>query len=120
MSNATSLMERRSTWPPDIEAEISFLLPEDGGRSAPALSGYRPQFFYSGRDWDAVQEYPDVSHANPGDTVRTHLWFLSPEEHVGKLRLGTAFLIREGRRVVGYGSVSRIINLEQSASRALS
>jgi hypothetical protein len=22
----------------------------------PAFNGYRPQFFYAGRDWDAVQQ----------------------------------------------------------------
>lgn len=107
----------RLNLPPDIEAEITFLLPEDGGRSHPAFNGYRPQFFYAGHDWDAVQEYPDVSQVNPGDTVRAHLWFLSPDEHAGKLRPGAAFLIREGRRVVGFGSVITVINLEQSAVR---
>ena len=107
----------RLNLPPDVEAEITFLLAEDGGRGGPAFNGYRPQFFYAGHDWDAVQEYPDVSQVNPGDTVRAYLWFLSPDEHAGKLRSGTAFLIREGRRVVGFGSVSRVINLEQSAVR---
>jgi translation elongation factor EF-Tu-like GTPase len=102
--------------PSDVEAEITFLSLEDGGRGSPAFDGYRPQFFYAGHDWDAVQKYPDVAQVNPGDTVRTYLWFLSPDEHVGRLRPGTAFLIREGRRVVGFGSISRIINLEQSAA----
>jgi hypothetical protein len=56
---------------------------------------------------------------NPGDTVRAFLAFLSPGSHLGKLQPGKAFLIREGQRVVGYGSVTRVIDLEASAKNAL-
>ena len=103
--------------PRDIEVEITFLPTAHGGRQGPAFNGYRPQFYYAGRDWDAPHEYPDVSQVNPGDTVRAFLAFLSPKEHVGKIRPGMAFLIREGGRILGYGSVLRIVDLESSAAR---
>jgi translation elongation factor EF-Tu-like GTPase len=105
-------------WPNDVEAEVTFLATEVGGRHGPAFSGYRPQFFYDGQDWDAIQFYPDVNQANPGDTVKVHFAFLSPEEHIGKLVPGKMFLIREGHRVVGYGTVTRILELEVSARKA--
>jgi Elongation factor Tu C-terminal domain len=91
--------------PKDIEAEVTFLPTQAGGRHTPALSGYRPQFYYDGLDWDALQFYPDVGQVNPGDTVRVHLTFLRPEAHAGKIKPGTLFLIREGQRTVGYGQV---------------
>jgi len=105
------------TWPKDIEAELIFLPTEAGGRKGPAFSGYRPQFFYDGQDWDAIQVYPDVERVNPGDTVRAYFAFLRPEMHLGKIMPGKLFLIREGNRVVAYGRVTRLIELEESARR---
>jgi elongation factor Tu len=104
--------------PKDIEAEIYYLTPEEGGRSSPAFTGYRPQFYYDGRDWGASHIYPDVEVANPGETVRAYLGFLSPEEHLGKIKVGMEFEIREGARIVGKGVVTKIMELENSAGRA--
>src|SRR5882672_78406 len=103
--------------PKDVEAEVTFLPTAHGGRQGPVFRDYRPQFYYAGHDWDAAHEYPDVPQVNPGDTVRVYLAFLSPAAHVGKLRPGMAFLIREGSKVVAYGSVTRLLDLESSAAR---
>lgn len=99
----------------DIEAELTFIPPDEGGRSMPAKSGYRPQFFYDGHDWDAQHDYGDVEEVAPGETVQAKLTFLSPQRHVGKLFPGKEFLLREGQRVVGHGTVTRILNLEAHA-----
>jgi translation elongation factor EF-Tu-like GTPase len=104
--------------PKDIEAEITFIPTEHGGRQGPAFNDYRPQFYYASHDWDAPQEFPDVQQVNPGDTVRAFLCFLSPDEHVGKVKPGMAFLVREGAKIVAYGSVTRLIDLEASATAA--
>ena len=103
--------------PPDIEAEITFLTTEEGGRSTPARTNYRPQFYYEGHDWDAAHEYPDVEWVHPGHTVRTLLRFLSPGAHVGRVLPGLEFEIREGARVVGRGRVTKILHLVESAER---
>lgn len=65
--------------PRDIEAKIYFLAPEEGDRFTPAFTGYRPQFYYNDRDWDASHIYPDVDVAKPAETVRAYLGFLSPK-----------------------------------------
>jgi len=101
----------------DIEAEVTFLPTAHGGRRGPVFGDYRPQFYYAGHDWDARHEYPDVSQVSPGDTARVYLAFLSPGEHVGKLRPGMAFLVREGSKIVAFGSVTRLLDLEASAAR---
>ena len=84
----------------------------------PAFTGYRPQFYYNGHDWDAPHIYPDVMQVNPGKTVRAYLGFLSPKEHLGKVYVGMDFLVREGSRTVGKGVITKIIELEESANRA--
>ncbi|MFN3243687.1 MAG: elongation factor Tu [Planctomycetota bacterium] len=101
----------------DVEVEITYLPTEHGGRSSPAFNGYRPQFYYAGNDWDAQHEYPDVERVAPGESARAFLNFLSPAQHVGRVVAGMPFLIREGNRVVGYGRVRRVVDLEQSAAR---
>jgi hypothetical protein len=101
----------------DIEGIVTFLTAADGGRSTPALSGYRPQFHYDGSDWDAMQTYPDVERVEPGMTIRVLFTFTRPQQHDGKLQVGKPFLIREGRRIVGYGAVTKLLELANSAQR---
>ena len=101
----------------DVEVEICFLRTEEGGRKGPARSGYRPQFYYDGNDWDAVHTYATDDWVQPGETVTGYLDFLSPDEHVAKLFPGMEFLCREGSRVVARGRVLRILNLRVSAER---
>jgi translation elongation factor EF-Tu-like GTPase len=107
-------------FPPDIEAEIRFLTTEEGGRHTPVRSGYRPQFYYDGHDWDAHQEYPDIEWVHPGETARTLLWFLSPDAHLGRVHVGMEFEVREGARVVGRGHVMKVIGLAESVERVRS
>ena len=106
-------------WVRDIEVELRFLTTEEGGRSLPASSGYRPQFYYDGHDWDAEHEYPDVAQVNPGDTVRAYLRLLSPHCHVGKVFPGMRFDCREGPKVIAEGRVVRILELEESARQSI-
>lgn len=101
----------------DILVEISFLPTEHGGRGSPARSGYRPQFYYDNNDWDAAHTYIGVSEVKPGEKVKAYLTFASPQEHFGKLMPGSHFLLREGQRIIGYGHVIEIIDLEKSAKK---
>jgi translation elongation factor EF-Tu-like GTPase len=50
----------------DVEVEVTFLPADHGGRIRVVFSGYRAQFYYDGRDWDAVHEYPDVEQVELG------------------------------------------------------
>jgi len=103
--------------PPHIEAEIEFVTTEAGGRSTPAFSGYRPQFYYHGMDWDAEHMYPETEEVAPGDTVVVRLRFLSPQKHLGNISVGVPFLVREGARTVAYGIVTRVFDqLEADAA----
>jgi translation elongation factor EF-Tu-like GTPase len=104
-------------YPRDIEVQLHFLPTEAGGRKGPVFTGYRPQFFYDGHDWDSLHTYPGVTQVNPGDTVRAFLAFASPYEHLGRLTVGTVFLVREGPRTIAYGKVTAVLDLEQHAAQ---
>ena len=107
-------------FPPDIEAEITFVPTEDGGRSMPVFSGYRPQFYYDENDWDAEQEYPDAESVFPGQTVRALLRFVSPDSRVDRVHRGMEFQVREGARVVARGRVTKILHIAESVERVRS
>ncbi len=102
----------------DIEVRLTLLPTEEmGGLKQPVVSGFRPQFYYDGHDWDAVHTYPDDEEVSPGQTARAFLSFLNPEEHEGKLCVGTPFLLRAGQVVFGYGVVTKLLELTESAKR---
>ena len=94
----------------DIEAQITFLPTEHGGKTGPAYVNYRPQFYYDGNDWMCQIDFPDVETAVPGNTVRALLALGQPEKHAGKLYQGKPFLLREGQKVVAYGVVTAVLN----------
>jgi translation elongation factor EF-Tu-like GTPase len=107
-----------TNYPKDVEVEIALLPTEHGGRHSPLSSLSRPQFYYDGHDWDARYTWIDVEQVNPGEVGRAFLAFLSPDAHVGRIQPGKAFLLREGNRVIGYGSVKQVLDLAVSARRA--
>jgi translation elongation factor EF-Tu-like GTPase len=101
--------------PRDVEVEFEELDTAHGGRTHPLVTGSRPQFYYLGGDWDCNVEI--ISTGNPQSRVgvRAYLAFLSPHKHLGRLHEGSPFLLREGHRTVGFGIVTRVVDLEESA-----
>jgi len=93
---------------PEFEAEIYYLTEKEGGRKNPVHSGYRGQFYYNGRNWDAPQEFIDKEICNLGETVKVKMKTLSPEYHAGKLSIKQDFEIREGAKTIGRGTITDI------------
>ena len=98
--------------PPDLIAQIDFLPTEQGGRTLPAHSGYRPNhdFGLKGTLNDAAHEYIGQETATPGESVRANLWLLAPELQAGRLHPGFQFTVQEGSRVVGRAVVQEVLN----------
>lgn len=97
---------------PEIEAEIYYLTTEEGGRHTPVFNGYRGQFHYDGRDWDAAQEFLDKDICKLGETVKVYLQCSSPAFHQGKLFIGKTFETREGGRIVGKGKITNLLRAD--------
>jgi elongation factor Tu len=79
--------------------------------------GYRPQFFYDDRDWDATHDYLGREWVQPGEKVLARLTFASRQHQAGRVHVGMPILIREGAKTVGYGVVTSLIDLEPSATK---
>ena len=66
--------------PADLEAEITFLTPDEDGRSAPLFANCRPSDDFGGKYLnDGLHRYADRDRVDPGDTVRAELWLAAPE-----------------------------------------
>ena len=108
-------MEKKS-FAKDIEAEVTFLLPEDGGRKKPIFYGYRPTFVYDDQAWDASLWFDGDDFNSQGSPVIVFFEFVSPQYHVGKLVSGKTFELHDGR-VIARGRVLKVIELEESANK---
>lgn len=94
---------------PELEAEIYYLTTEEGGRRTPVENGYRGQFYYNGKDWDAPQQFIDKEVCNLGESVRVKLYVISTDYHVGQFSIGQEFETREGSKTVGRGIITKIL-----------
>jgi translation elongation factor EF-Tu-like GTPase len=94
---------------PHAEVELSFLTPEQGGRTRPFRTGYRPPFYYEGRYWDAFLHFETDGWIEPGNTVRASVSFLTPEAHRDALFPGKEFELRDPpARTVARGRILRL------------
>jgi translation elongation factor EF-Tu-like GTPase len=97
---------------PDVEAEFTLLIPEQGGRrSSPALSGYRPE--HKVRDdylTTGYRTYFGGDQVLRGQTVHWSIIFLSPEAYPHCLWVGREIDVQEGSRLVGRVRITKIFN----------
>lgn len=94
----------------DLQAEIYYLTAEEGGRKSSVATGYRGQFYYDGKNWDAPQAFLDKDICKPGESVIVNLSTLSPIYHYGKFYIGKEIETREGAKIVGKGKITKIYN----------
>jgi elongation factor Tu len=88
----------------EFEGEVYILSKEEGGRSTPFGSGYKPQFYFRTTDVTGeVKTAKDI--VMPGDTLTFNVTLISPIA----MEEGLRFAIREGGRTVGAGVVTKIV-----------
>jgi len=89
-----------------FKAQVYVLTKEEGGRSTPFFSGYRPQFFFRTTDVTGTATLlGGAEMCMPGDNVELEVDLITPIAMEKELR----FAIREGGRTVGAGVVFDII-----------
>jgi elongation factor Tu len=89
-----------------FEAKIYVLNKDEGGRSTPFFSNYRPQFYLRTTDVTGVITLPEGTEmVMPGDNVEIVVSLITPIA----METGLRFAIREGGKTIGAGSVVKII-----------
>jgi elongation factor Tu len=94
-----------------IFATVTFVRTEDGGRSTPIFTGYRPQFFFEGKDYESgCIDLLSERAAWPGDTVevRIHLSDYARTALNGAVKPGMTFELHEGAKNVAGGIVTNV------------
>ena len=103
----------------DFIAELEYKL--EGGRTTPAMSGYRPQikFEFDEMQTSGQQQFINRKLVFPGDRVIAEINILSVDHFTNKLEEGMEFEFREGSRIIGNGKILTIVNkkLKKEASR---
>jgi hypothetical protein len=96
----------------DFTAELNYRTTEQGGRSTPAISGYRPQikFEFSEMQTSGQQTFIDKEQAYPGDSLEAKIKIISPDYFAHSLTEGMEFEFREGDRIIGTGKIKYIVN----------
>ncbi|MDR0390369.1 MAG: elongation factor Tu, partial [Planctomycetaceae bacterium] len=90
----------------EFEAEVYVLSKDEGGRSTPFFSGYRPQFYFRTTDvTGALTLLGDAEMCMPGDNVKLKVELISPIAMSENVR----FAIREGGKTVGSGVVTKVL-----------
>ena len=90
----------------NFESEIYVLKPEEGGRSKPFFTGYRPQCFIRTADTAVDITLPkDMQMAMPGDNVTVAMKLNYPLPIVK----GQRFALREGGKTVAAGVITKLL-----------
>lgn len=85
-------------------AVLQVLATEEGGRRTPLSTGYRPQFHLRTADVTGRLDLGGRNLAHPGETVAVQVALDRPVP----LETGLGFVVREGGRTVGVGTVRTV------------
>jgi translation elongation factor EF-Tu-like GTPase len=91
-----------------VRASLNLLPPEHGGRRSELRSGYRSLARFEGSDVDYGFELQlDDDAAAPGQFAKGLMSFWAADQ-LPYLATETRFELREGSRIVGYGTVDNV------------
>jgi elongation factor Tu len=89
-----------------FRARVYVLTAHEGGRHTPFVSNYRPQFHFRTANVVGVVDLGKVELAMPGDTVELTVELGKPVA----MDDGLGFVVREGSRTVGAGTVGKLLD----------
>jgi len=96
---------------PDIEVRIRLLSTEEGGRSRPVYTGYRPHFqIHETLQTSGEHVFLDKDVVHPGDEAIANILFIAPEHHPKSIWLGKEIDVKEGSMLIGRATVTKIYN----------
>ena len=93
--------------PPDVEAVFRFI----GARTRPYADGYRPAHRVTD-DYltTGVHHYNGTRLVPPDGTAAGTITFLTPEAYPHCLWAGKTITVQEGDRIVGYATITKVLN----------
>lgn len=102
----------------DVEVEVHFLQTHLGGLRHGLQSGHWAHFHYGNENWHVWLFFRDAPWVFPGESQVVFLRFKDPLAHLGRLEVGTPFVLC-GPRPFAYGKVTAALHLERNAEAQL-
>jgi hypothetical protein len=103
-----------------IEATLTTRRPEDGGRTLPIQTGYRPNWWLPGEAGNAwaggTVEIVGGEQLAPGETGTIRIYPFTPEDWA-QVHVGARLEVCEGPVLVGKSTVTRIVPANVSTAR---
>ena len=96
----------------DFIAILKYKTTEEGGRSGPAFSGYRPtmKFLFAEMQTSGQQTFISKKVVHPGETVEAEIKITSTDFFENCLEEGMNFDFGEGPQIIGTGEIIKILN----------
>ena len=96
----------------DFVAVLDYLLAEEGGRDAPAISGSKTglKFEFTLMQTSGQLVFLETDIVYPGDSVIAEITMASASFFNNYLSVGMKFDFREGSKVIGTGEILEILN----------
>lgn len=99
---------------PNFIALLTFLPAQEGGRTTPVSSGYRPalRFPFALGQFTAIQDFMEVELVYPGDSLKAMVTLLDQDYFADKIYQGLDFDFFEGEMEIGHGVITKILTPE--------
>ena len=100
----------------DFTAILKYRTTDEGGRGTAAYSGYRPaiKFPFAEMMTSGQQKFMDKELVYPGETVLAEITIIPTDYFKGQLYEGLEFEFKEGPRLIGNGTITKILNASLS------
>lgn len=103
-----------------VLARIRLLPPNEGGRSMPITGSYRPNHNFFGPDDRTMTvgfiDLPEGTALEPGEAIDLPMTFWDWPGLAGQIHPGREWRIQEGLRLVGFGTILKVLTLLDGAS----
>ena len=101
--NSKTIFERK----PDVEVAFEF----NGTKKKPVYNGYRPaHLIVDNYLTTGIHHYFGLDFVLPNGKAKGTITFISPEDYPHCLWIGKKINIQEGAHIVGYATVTKILN----------
>ena len=95
----------------ELTADIEVLFEFNNCRKKPIWNGYRPMhLILDNYLTSGTHRFKDRDFVMPGEKAIGEIRFLTPEAYPNSCWIGKRIRIQEGERVVGWATVTRVVN----------
>ena len=103
-----------------LNAFITLLPTEEGGRKKPVFSGYKPSLvFNTHKHYSSEIELLNIQELKPGESAMVVIKLLPARTIRKNLQINDAFTLTEGSKAIGNGIIIKEVNKKETSLKEL-